>query len=121
MLGISTTSTPSSVNSRPNFCVPPTSGREPDLQQDGRQERFSNLRECVRGMDKPPEAEEEDPYRRFVALCRKFHGQRTNKGHSFHAKKLRWLWYLSNGKNGAFGGLWTTNGIQRTRYRNDEC
>ena len=120
MSATSTISTPSSPNSSQNFCVPPPSEQDCGGRNGSRQEAFNKLREYVRSIDNRSDVERYDPYKRFVALCREFHGHRTKKGHSFHAKKLRWLWYCSNGKNRAFENLWNTESVQRTRHRNDE-
>jgi len=114
-----TTSTPLSASFRPNSYVRPISERESNGQKDSQQERFNSLRAWYRSIDYRNDPEP-DPYKRFVALCREFHGHRTKRGHSFHARKLRWLWYHSDGKNGTFENLWNSMDTQRTRDRNDE-
>lgn len=85
----------------------------------------SRLRERILAVDNRSDAELFDPYKLFVAACRKYHGHRTKKGHSFHAKKLRWLWYHSKGNNGRFSALWTKEtptvySNRPQRKRNDE-
>lgn len=57
--------------------------------------------------DNTYDARYDDPYLVFRSLCRKYHGRRTSRGHSFHAKKLRRLWFKSEGNNGPFSNLWT--------------
>jgi hypothetical protein len=123
MISTSTTSMMSTAlfpNSRPNSCVPSTSGQGCDGPKKTRQERFNRLREYIRRIDHRADVGDPDPYKRFIALCRKYHGQRTKKGHSFRARKLRWLWYKSGGRNGPFEMLWDAGTTERTRHRNDE-
>ena len=115
-----TTSMQSSPSFRPNSCVPSTSGQDADGQGDSRQDRFNRLREYVRTIDNRSDVERHDPYKLFVGLCRQFHGHRTKKGHSFRARRLRWLWRCSEGNNGAFENLWTAESTERTRQQDDE-
>jgi hypothetical protein len=113
-----TASTQSSLNCNPNSFAPQISERDSGGPIGTRQAAFNRLREYVRSIDY--HNDEKDPYKLFIARCRKYHGHRTKRGHSFHAKKLRWLWLRSAGKNHSFENLWNAGSVGRTRHRNDE-
>jgi hypothetical protein len=121
----STTLTPSLPSFNPSFFEP--SIPEPDTSSANANSPgpSSKLREHVLAVDNRSDAEFFDPYKLFIAACRKYHGHRTKKGHSFHAKKLRRLWYHSKGNNGPFPALWTRKtptiySNRPQRKRNDE-
>jgi phosphopantetheinyl transferase (holo-ACP synthase) len=118
-------STPSLPSFNPNFYEPSTTEPDPGSANANSPGPSSKLRDRILGVDNRSDAELFDPYKLFIAACRKYHGHRTKKGHSFHAKKLRWLWYHSKGNNGPFPALWTrktptTYSNQPQRKRNDE-
>lgn len=126
MLTTSNTSTPSLQSFNPSFFEPSITGPKSAFAKVKPQGPSSRLLKYVQwSEDRSLDGRFDDPYLAFKALCRKHHGSRTKRGHSFHAKKLRWLWYKSDGENGPFPNLWTRPKPtppfdQPRRKRNDE-
>lgn len=126
MPSTSTVSMPSSPSYRANFFEPSTTGQDSDSAKAKSRLPPNSLLEYVRWCDENTyDARYDDPYLVFKALCRKYHGRRTKRGHSFHANKLRWLWFGSDGNNGPFWNIWTRpkpsfNLEQPGRRRKDE-
>ncbi len=125
MPNTSTISTPSLPSFNPSFFEPSITEPEPGSVNANSPGPSSKLRDRILATDNRSDAELFDPYKLFIAGCRKYHGHRTKRGHSFHAKKLRWLWYCSKGNNGPFPALWmkktpTIYSNRPHRKRNDE-
>ncbi len=125
MPNTSTISTPSLPSFNPSFFEPSTTEPDTGSVNANSPGPSSKLRERILAVDNRSDAELFDPYKLFMAGCRKYHGHRTKRGHSFHAKKLRWLWFCSDGNSGPFPALWTKKtptiySNRPQRKRNDE-